>query len=225
MKTSPRGVQFIKDWEGLELEAYQDVAGIWTIGYGHTLSAKPGLVWTPEIAEAALVRDLELREDAIVHLVTAPLTQNRFDALVSLVYNIGVSAFRESTVLRRINRGDSDSAIAEAWLWWNKATVKGVLREVAGLTRRRQAEIALFLEPDDRSKFDDVPDNGVVAEPGRAASTPPDADHASLPAASITPPEAVRRPGFFRRLRRFFAPRPVRGLLDDFDFSGGSRET
>ena len=53
MKTSVRGIALIKKWEGLELEAYQDIAGVWTIGYGHTASAKPGLVWTDQNAEAA----------------------------------------------------------------------------------------------------------------------------------------------------------------------------
>lgn len=208
MKTSARGIALIKKWEGLELEAYQDIAGVWTIGYGHTASAKPGLVWTEQIAEAALTRDLESREDAVARLVTAPLTQNRFDALVSLIYNIGIGAFQTSTVRKRINRGDSDAAIAEAWGWFNKATIGGVLREVTGLKRRRAAEIALFLEPQDTTAFDDAPDTGLVAEPGRAASVAPLADHV---APSITAPEpSRRREGILTRLRRLLAPRTQR---------------
>ena len=212
MKTAAAGVALIKKWEGLELESYQDIAGVWTIGYGHTASAKPGLVWTEQIAEAALTRDLESREDAVARYVTAPLTQNRFDALVSLIYNIGVGAFQTSTVRKRINRGDSDAAIAEAWGWFNKATIGGVLREVDGLKRRRAAEIALFLTPEDTTSFDAAPDDGVVAEPGRAAFTPPLADGAASAPASITPPEAPRRPGLLERLLRLLAPKTQRRL-------------
>ena len=212
MKTGAKGIELIKRWEGLELTAYQDIAGVWTIGYGHTASARPGLVWTEQIAEAALTRDLESREDAVARYVTAPLTQNRFDALVSLIYNIGVGAFQTSTVRKRINRGDSDAAIAEAWGWFNKATVGGVKREVAGLTRRRAAEIALFLTPQDTTSFDDAPDDGVVAEPGRAASEPPPASPAAIAPPSITPPEAPRRTGLLERLLRLLAPKTQRRL-------------
>lgn len=210
MKTSARGVDLIKRWEGLELEAYQDIAGVWTIGYGHTASAKPGLKWTEQIAEAALVRDLESREDAVERLIAVPLTQNRFDALVSLIFNIGVTRFQNATVRKRINAGDSDAAIAEAWAWFNKATVGGQLRRVEGLARRRAEEIALFLEPQDRATFDDAPDTGEVAEPGKSAGlldspAPP-------PPASIVPPESPRREGLLTRLRRLLAPRTQRRL-------------
>lgn len=147
MKTSPNGVALIKRFEGLELEAYQDIAGIWTIGYGHTgPDVKPGMKITEAEAEALLKKDLKPREEAIERLVKVPLNQNEFDALVSFVYNVGVEAFRKSTALKRLNNGDRIGA-AEALTWWNKATVDGVLREVAGLTRRRAAERALFLEP------------------------------------------------------------------------------
>lgn len=208
MKTSARGIALIKKWEGLKLEAYQDIAGVWTIGYGHTASAKPGLVWTEQIAEAALTRDLESREDAVARYVTAPLSPNKFAALVSLIYNIGIGAFRESTVRKRINAGDSDAAIAEAWGWFNKATVGGRLVTVPGLVNRRRDEIALFLEPQDTTAFDDAPDTGLVAEPGRAASVAPLADHV---APSITAPEpSRRREGILTRLRRLLAPRTQR---------------
>ena len=147
MRTSPNGVALIKRFEGLELEAYQDIAGIWTIGYGHTgPDVKPGMKITEAEAEALLKRDLKPREEAVARLVNVPLNQNEFDALVSFVYNVGAEAFRKSTALKRLNKNDRIGA-AEALTWWNKATVGGVLREVAGLTRRRAAERALFLEP------------------------------------------------------------------------------
>lgn len=204
--TAAPGLSLIKRWEGLELESYQDIAGVWTIGYGHTETAGPGQIITEAEAEALLAQDLRAREDAVRRMVTAPLTQNKFDALVSLIYNIGVEAFRTSTVRRRINSGDTDAAIAEAWGWFCKARVDGKLREVDGLKNRRRAEIALWMTPEDTTDFEDAPDAGVVVEPGRSASVPPAADHAPDTAPpSITPPEASRRPGLFQRLARPFA--------------------
>lgn len=147
MRTSSNGVSLIKRFEGLELEAYQDIAGIWTIGYGHTGSdVQPGMRISEREAEALLKRDLRPREAAVNDLVRVPLNQNEFDALVSFVYNVGIGGFERSTSRRRLNRGDRVGA-ADALTWWNKATVNGVLRAVTGLTRRRAAERALFLTP------------------------------------------------------------------------------
>lgn len=146
MKTSQRGIDLIKRFEGLELEAYQDIAGIWTIGYGHIETARPGMRITEREAEALLQRDLKPREQAVSRIVSVPLNQNEFDALVSFVYNVGIEGFRRSTARRRLNSGDRVGA-ADALTWWNKATVGGVLREVTGLTRRRASERALFLTP------------------------------------------------------------------------------
>lgn len=147
MKTSERGIALIKQFEGLELEAYQDIAGVWTIGYGHTGSdVQPGMRISEREAEALLRRDLRSRENAVDRLTKVSVNQNEFDALVSFIYNVGISAFERSTARRRLNRGDRLGA-ANALTWWNKATVGGVLREVLGLTRRRAAEKALFLTP------------------------------------------------------------------------------
>lgn len=149
MKISESGVALLKRFEGLELEAYQDIAGVWTIGYGHTGSdVQPGQRITEREAEALLRRDLRPREDAVDRFVNVPLNQNEFDALVSFVYNVGAQAFRGSTALKRLNRG-ARMAAADALTWWNKATVGGVLREILGLTRRRAAEKALFVTPVD----------------------------------------------------------------------------
>lgn len=147
VRTSQRGIELIKQFEGLELEAYQDIAGVWTIGYGHTGSdVQPGMRISERDAEELLKRDLKPREDAVQRLVSVALNQNEFDALISFVYNVGVGAFQGSTARKRLNRGDRVGA-ADALTWWNKATVGGVLREVLGLTRRRAAEKALFLTP------------------------------------------------------------------------------
>lgn len=146
MQVSETGIELIKHFEGLRLDAYQDVAGIWTIGYGHTgPDVEPGQVITEAEAEALLRQDLDRFERGVSDAVRVDIDQNQFDALVSLAYNIGVSAFRSSTALKRLNRGDFLGA-AEAMTWWNKATINGVRREVLGLVRRRAAEAALFLE-------------------------------------------------------------------------------
>ncbi|MFQ5563851.1 MAG: lysozyme [Parvularculaceae bacterium] len=147
MKISDNGLSLIKRFEGKVLEAYQDIAGIWTIGYGHTGSdVKPGMRISDEEADALLRHDVKEHADAVSRSVKVPLNQNEFDALVSFVYNIGGSQFRKSTALKRLN-SENRLGAADALTWWNKATIGGVLREVAGLIRRRAAERALFLEP------------------------------------------------------------------------------
>lgn len=149
MQVSDVGLAFIKSWEGFEPQAYQDVAGVWTIGYGHTEGFKDGRfgdgsIVAEEDAEALLRKDIASREKSAAQSITVELQQYEFDALVSIIYNIGVGNFRRSTLLHCLNQGDRDGA-AEAFLMWNKARVGGVLREVRGLTRRRRAERALFL--------------------------------------------------------------------------------
>jgi lysozyme len=142
---SPEGIDLIKRFEGLRLEAYQDVAGIWTIGYGHTgPDVHEGQVITEAEAEELLRRDLQRFEDGVDAAVRVPFVQSMFDALVSLSFNIGVAAMRGSTAIKRMNKRDYIGA-AEAITWWNKARINGVLQEVAGLTRRRAAEAALYL--------------------------------------------------------------------------------
>lgn len=169
MQTSFDGLALIRRFEGKELKAYQDIAGVWTIGYGHTEGFKDGRfdadsVITDETATALLEADLKPREQAVSRLVTAPISQKQFDALVSLVYNIGIGAFERSTVLRKVNAQDWESA-ADAFLMWNKARVNGVLRPVLGLTRRREAEAEHFRKGSPKTE----PEDGIVAEPGNCA--------------------------------------------------------
>ena len=160
-QVSQEGIALIKRFEGLETQSYRDVAGIWTIGYGHTgPEVGPGMRISEAQAEDLLQRDLQRFEDGVAEAVTAPITQSQFDALVSLSYNIGVRAFQRSTALKRLNKGDFEGA-AEAITWWNKATVNGVKRPVLGLTRRRAAEAALFLQD---VHDDEVRGGGVVVE-------------------------------------------------------------
>jgi lysozyme len=139
------GLDLIKEFEGCVLTAYQDVAGIWTIGYGHTASVTAGMTFTQDQADQALKSDLLGAETAVNRDVSGVATSdNQFAAMVSLCYNIGSANFASSSVLKEHRTGDTQKA-ADAFLLWNKATIDGVLQVVAGLTRRRNAERTFYL--------------------------------------------------------------------------------
>lgn len=145
METSKAGRALIAQREGNKLKAYRDSGGIWTIGVGHTSAAGPpkvvaGMTINSEESDIILTRDLAKFEAVVRDKVKASITQNEFDALVSLAFNIGGGAFAKSTLLRKLNAGDRAGA-ADQFLVWNK--VKG--RAVKGLTTRRQAERRQFL--------------------------------------------------------------------------------
>lgn len=146
MKTSGVGLNLIKSFEGKRVNAYDDGVGVWTIGFGtikypNGIRVKKGDTCTEQQAEDYLRNDLAKFETAINKLVKVPLTQNQFDALVSLTYNIGSGAFKGSTLLKLLNKGDYQSA-ADQFLAWNRAGGK----VMKGLVRRREAERALFLK-------------------------------------------------------------------------------
>ncbi|MEM6413205.1 MAG: lysozyme [Pseudomonadota bacterium] len=147
MKISANGIALIKRFEGLELRAYQDIAGVWTIGYGHTGDAAfAGNTIDGEMAEALLKEDVSVYEQGIIKHVKVYLNQNQFDALCSWSFNLGVGALRRSTALKRLNVGDYTGA-AHALTWYNKARMNGKLVEITGLVRRRAAEFDLFMTP------------------------------------------------------------------------------
>lgn len=148
MKISEQGLRLIKRWEGCKLEAYLDPVKIPSIGYGCIVypdgkKVRLGDRITQEQADAFLLHECQHRAEAISKLIAIDITQNQFDALLSLAYNIGEGAFAESTLLRRLNASDLQGA-AEQFLAWNKATVNGVKIELSGLTNRRQDEKRLF---------------------------------------------------------------------------------
>lgn len=145
MRTSEKGRAVIREFEGKRLTAYLCPANKWTIGYGWTIGVKKGDVWTDAKAEQMLVDGLVEYEKAVSKAIGAsPTTQNQFDAFVCLAYNIGIANFLRSSVLRE-HKAQNYLAAANAFLKWNKATVNGVLTVLAGLTRRREAERALYL--------------------------------------------------------------------------------
>lgn len=143
MKTSQEGKNRIAEHEGISLVAYPDPGTggePWTIGVGHTGGVKPGDRITHNQAIDLLAADLATAEKAVNSLVKVPLAQHEFDALVSFVFNVGASAFQDSTLRKKLNIGDRRGA-GEEFLRWNKAGG----RVMAGLIRRRQAERELFL--------------------------------------------------------------------------------
>lgn len=143
MKCNDNGLKIIKQFEGLRLRSYQDIGAKWTIGYGHTAYVCPGQVITQEQADLLLWGDLNLfcqQLDSI--LKTDSLTGNEYSALICLLFNVGIGNLRGSTLIRYVNQGKKDLA-ANEFLCWNHCDGK----VDPGLTRRRQAERELFLEP------------------------------------------------------------------------------
>ena len=136
-----KAAQFIARWEGCKLSAYRDVAGIPTIGYGRTTDVKMGDVCTQEQADAWLAEEVETFRRGVRGAVLVPLNDNQLAACTSLAYNIGLAAFRGSTLLRKLNDGDYQGA-ADQFPVWNKAGG----RVVQGLVNRRAAERDLFLK-------------------------------------------------------------------------------
>ena len=139
MIISKNGLDLIKHFESLQLKAYKCSANVWTIGYGHTKNVKEGDRICEDQANCFLMQDLYSVERAIIRLVKVKINQNQFDALCSLIFNIGISAFNKSTLLAKLNKEDYVGA-AEQFRRWNK--VNNVV--MAGLVRRRQAEEDLF---------------------------------------------------------------------------------
>lgn len=146
--TKLKNIEIIKRHEGLRLQAYLPTPNdVWTIGYGHTKTAKQGMRITEAQAEELLRSDIRWVEDTISRLVKVNINQNQFDALGSLVFNIGASQFSKSSVLRRLNAGEYEEA-ANAFLMWTKQRDKktGKMNILPGLVKRRQEERALFLK-------------------------------------------------------------------------------
>ncbi|MEL6938160.1 MAG: lysozyme [Cyanobacteria bacterium J06598_1] len=142
-RTNKNGLILIKSFEGLRLRAYQDAVGIWTIGFGTTRGVRPGMTISEDRAISFLQEDLARFEKSIQDGVKVAINDNQFSALASFTYNVGPGAFRSSTLLRKLNQGDVRGA-ADELLRWDKAGG----RALAGLTRRRKAERALFLGED-----------------------------------------------------------------------------
>lgn len=141
MKISDNGIKKLMEWEGTILHIYKDAAGLPTIGVGHLI--QPGEDFSRGLTRVGamelLQSDLVRFEEAVNKYVTVPLTQNQFDALVSFAFNVGVGAFKNSTLLCKLNLGFYE-AIPAQLLRWTKTGGK----RCDGLITRRNNEIALW---------------------------------------------------------------------------------
>ena len=166
-------------FEGFRAKAAQLDDGRWTVGYGHTVTAREGAEITEADAEALLLYDLIHAAHAVNEHVYAPLSQNQFDALVSFAFNIGPRAFKSSPTVRRLNEGRTLEA-ALAMELWRKADLDGERIVIDALVRRRAAEKALFLKPMD----------GWVPAP--TPVLPPKMDYDALGLIPLTTPVETR---------------------------------
>lgn len=141
MKASSKLIEFLKQAEGCKLEAYQDIVGVWTIGYGHTKGVKRGDKITPEQAEVFLREDIEPCEK-IANGIPGINTQCKFDAVVDFIYNCGQGNFNASTLKKYITGGRKVWEIQEQFIKWVNAGGK----KCGGLVSRRIWEAARFAE-------------------------------------------------------------------------------
>ena len=149
-KISKAGIKLVKEFEGLHrlkednfVHSYKCPAGVWTNGFGSTKGVGSDTKWTKKYCEERLISDLNEHAKAITKYVKVPLTQGQYDALTSFIFNLGAGAFKSSTLLSKLNKSLYHEVPAQL-MRWDKARVKGVLTPLAGLTRRRAAEAALF---------------------------------------------------------------------------------
>ena len=145
MSVSNKGVDLICEFEGKRLVAYDDGVGVWTIGFGtikypNGVRVKKGDTCTLEQAKEYMRHDLIEFEHTVNSSVKVPLNQNQFDALVSLAYNIGSSAFKSSTLVKKLNTGDYQGAADQFNVWINAGG-----KRMQGLVNRRDREKLLFL--------------------------------------------------------------------------------
>jgi lysozyme len=169
-QVSRAAVDLIKRFEGYRMKAAQLADGRWTLGYGHTLTARAGTSVSEQDAEALLLYDLITVAHAVNENTYTPLNQNQFDALVCFAFNIGTENFIRSGVLRRLNEGSVLQA-ASAMEMWRKADFEGERIVIDALVRRRAAERALFLTP---------PDGAWVAVPSSVLRPKVDHDASNL---------------------------------------------
>jgi lysozyme len=137
MKLSEAGIKALVAREGEELRAYHDARGVPTIGVGHTgPEVHLGLVWTQEQVNSTFLKDVAWAEDEVNRMVTVPMTQNQFDALVSFTFNVGKSGFDHSSALHDFNSGIV--MVANDLLKWELPP---------SLKARRESERKQFLTP------------------------------------------------------------------------------
>lgn len=197
-QVSRAAIGLIKSFEGFRQRAAQLPDGRWTIGYGHTLTARDGAEVSEADAEALLMYDLIAVAHAVNEHTYTPLTQNQFDALCCFAFNVGVDNFRRSSVLRRVNEGQLLQA-ACAMEMWRKADFEGERIVIDALVRRRSAEKTLFL----------TPANGWIPAPSPVLS--PKVDYDAVNSVPRQTPTAVKASltGERTRVERDETPAPA----------------
>ena len=148
MKTTSKGIDIIKKYEGCKLSAYRCPSGVLTIGYGHTDNVRAGQHITQQEADDMLLQDILQREKQIDEVLTADLNENQYDAVISFVFNVGIGNFARSTLLKKINANPDDRSIRFEWLEWCRSGK----RILEGLVRRREEEITLYFSKDENSQ-------------------------------------------------------------------------
>lgn len=144
MKYSHKATKLIKHFEGLRLKSYKDGGGKWTIGWGHTKRVFEGMRITQPEAEEFLVQDMDEHAFELDRMLKVPVYQNQYDALLSLVFNMGAPKIETSTLIKMINEGN-DNAVKQFSRWIHGLDEKtGLKGPVQGLIRRRAAEQELF---------------------------------------------------------------------------------
>lgn len=201
-QVSRAAITLIKRFEGFRAKAAELEDGRWTIGYGHTKTARSGTEIAEADAEALLLYDLINVAHAVNEWTYAPLNQNQFDALVSFAFNIGLENFRRSTTLRRINEGRMLEA-ALAMELWRRADFEGERIVVDALVRRRSYEKSLFLKPVD------------AWAPAPSPVLPPKIDYDVAPFTLTSPPMVLKADlGGERAIAERAAPAPMIPLED-----------
>ena len=152
MRVSEKLIKKLMEFEGLRLEAYQDAAGVPTIGYGHTGNVRMGDRISEYWAKDLLLRDIAMAEEAVEALEVVR-TQGQLDALVSFVFNLGIDRLKSSTLLKVIRQGGTMRQIRREFMRW--VHVGG--RPLAGLQKRRAWEAQRFFDPDcDNFYFENI---------------------------------------------------------------------
>lgn len=147
LRINKAGINIIKDSESLRLKAYKCPSGIPTIGWGHTKGVLPSMTCSEAEAENWLAEDIERAESAVRIKVDVSLNENQFSALVSFVFNVGVTNFISSTLLRVLNEGRHESVPAELRRWVYGRDRFGKKIQLPGLVTRRNKEAELWSVP------------------------------------------------------------------------------
>ena len=149
MKISKQGLDLIKGFEKFMPKPYIDAVGIWTIGYGNTyyLDGQKVTMQDSPITEVQATILLEtIFEKDFAKFIPQDVNQNQYDAMASLIYNIGAGAFNGSTLRKKVIANPNDASIEQEFWKWNKGRKNGQLVELRGLTIRRKKESELYFK-------------------------------------------------------------------------------